>query len=1133
VLFDGGTGHLRRAVVRYGGGGSNSAGIYSDITVRDTLAGEVLLESCQVLESYSAYHTEYGLYVNNGRAIISDTLFSDNGNGGAAAPFYIAGADSFVAMTGNAFTGNSRNRIVLADGAMTAQDVALGPHTGLQGYELTVDHTVLPAVTWTLEPGTVFFGQSGVELAIKGDLQALGTAVRPITLTSLTDTGKGQWSGVVFDGGTGHLRNTEVRYGGQGNSVGANANITVRNTTTGEVLIEDCRVRDSSDDGVHVAAGQVSILGTSFTASSVHVHVIDESAVVVDDSTIENATSHGVLVEGDAAWVRVTDTNIRSNGGFAGDGVRNTGEATVILSGDQDEGNFIAYNQDYGANQTGLTGQIIATYNYWGDPSGPTHSGNPAGMGEEVSDRVLYEPWLTEVPTETVGVGTLIESVGPRYVSPGETVNLGFIMHNVLTETLENVVVVAQLPEEGEYVLSWPSGDYWFDRHQVVWKLENVAPGEVVFMGVQMHYVWGLAPHLMTHATGLIVAENLPNELLDLDEYLAYEEVTVTDFDELSAQELQDIRDVEPDLDALFVDSEDLGFVYYGGARIEQLSDGSEQISVPLLDRTQPGEQIFIQQVISDTYRLHNLPSSAIVDSPGTSFSYEYPTKWVEMLSPFLGQSALIFATAQARSTLSGCDDFSFFDCLRNCLIANVPAHQFSPSYSQACFECYKAGGDACSTCAAHMESYRNDSLQRSTQRCQDRCSDNADWGKCDSDTPARECKTSNIVMVTPCDDCEFQPQEMTYESCHAGERCISGICTPIKPPDTHDTEVLVAGDPNAMHGLLEAAAGQMISYTIEYENVGEGTAYAVYVESQLPELFDPASLQAHDGGVFFASTRTLLWHVGELASGAGGEVSFSVQVPLDAVSGTVIIANATVYFPSVPETTPTNDVVTVLGDVVAHAQRVETVEGTAVPVTLTGHTPTGNPLAFAVVVDPLNGALSGSPPDMVYTPADGFEGGDRFSFRVGDGVHTSLPAEVAIEVSTGVETIPPEVLFTLPGDDATGVRVYETPVLTDTYHPTIWVQFTEPISAATVTTGSLFVKDGQGHLLSGDVVYDGTMNRARFILGEPLAQGGIYAVTVTTGVHDTSGNAMAADYEWSFRTVAYQVYLPLVVRQG
>ena len=217
LVFNGGTGHLRYATVRYGGWAWNSAGFPSNIIVQNVLTGEVRLENCQVRNSQNAIYTEYGLYINNSRATINDTTFSGNGNGGAAAPLYITGAGSVVTMTGNIFTANSRNRIALAPGAMMGHDTTLTPQTTLQGYQLENDYTVPPTVTLTLEPGVTIMGQGGTELIVQGDLQALGTANQPITFTSVIDSGGMQWAGLVFDGGTGHLRHATVRYGSSSN----------------------------------------------------------------------------------------------------------------------------------------------------------------------------------------------------------------------------------------------------------------------------------------------------------------------------------------------------------------------------------------------------------------------------------------------------------------------------------------------------------------------------------------------------------------------------------------------------------------------------------------------------------------------------------------------------------------------------------------------------------------------------------------------------------------------------------------------------------------------------------------------------------------------------------------------------
>ena len=52
----------------------------------------------------------------------------------------------------------------------------------------------------------------------------------------------------------------------------------------------------------------------------------------------------------------------------------------------------------YGVNNLGLENTISAENNYWGYPSGPSHSSNPGGQGAKVSDMVDFDPWLIENP---------------------------------------------------------------------------------------------------------------------------------------------------------------------------------------------------------------------------------------------------------------------------------------------------------------------------------------------------------------------------------------------------------------------------------------------------------------------------------------------------------------------------------------------------------------------------------------------------------------------------------------------------------------------------------------------------------------------------------------------------------------
>jgi hypothetical protein len=84
-----------------------------------------------------------------------------------------------------------------------------------------------------------------------------------------------------------------------------------------------------------------------------------------------------------------------------------------------------------------------------------------------------------------------------------------------------------------------------------------------------------------------------------------------------------------------------------------------------------------------------------------------------------------------------------------------------------------------------------------------------------------------------------------------------------------------------------------------------------------------------------------------------------------------------------------------------ANGQAVAATEDTAKAVTLTGTDIDGDTLTYTVVTQPANGTLSGTTPNLTYTPALNFSGSDSFTFRVGDGTTTSANATVAITVAT------------------------------------------------------------------------------------------------------------------------------------
>ncbi|MEN3360305.1 MAG: hypothetical protein V7637_4287, partial [Mycobacteriales bacterium] len=83
------------------------------------------------------------------------------------------------------------------------------------------------------------------------------------------------------------------------------------------------------------------------------------------------------------------------------------------------------------------------------------------------------------------------------------------------------------------------------------------------------------------------------------------------------------------------------------------------------------------------------------------------------------------------------------------------------------------------------------------------------------------------------------------------------------------------------------------------------------------------------------------------------------------------------------------------------------------VGITLTGSDVDGDALTYAVGAGPAHGTLSGTAPNLTYTPAAGYSGPDSFTFTTNDGQASSDPATVSITV-TPVVTPPPATTPTL-----------------------------------------------------------------------------------------------------------------------
>ncbi|HWD18753.1 MAG TPA: Ig-like domain-containing protein [Verrucomicrobiae bacterium] len=84
-----------------------------------------------------------------------------------------------------------------------------------------------------------------------------------------------------------------------------------------------------------------------------------------------------------------------------------------------------------------------------------------------------------------------------------------------------------------------------------------------------------------------------------------------------------------------------------------------------------------------------------------------------------------------------------------------------------------------------------------------------------------------------------------------------------------------------------------------------------------------------------------------------------------------------------------------------ADDKNVQTCKNVPVAVTLTGSeiSPCSDPLSFVVVTSPAHGTLSGSSPNLTYTPASGFTGNDSFTYKAMTSLESSATATVSIVV--------------------------------------------------------------------------------------------------------------------------------------
>ena len=194
----------------------------------------------------------------------------------------------------------------------------------------------------------------------------------------------------------------------------------------GYLEVVDNLIGDNSDSGIYLyevdSGAEVRIEGNSITGNEDGIYVADEirsgGLFNVDGNDVSHNGGVGLWLCGDAETLKDSEAYVLGNSFDANEGwgiygyleharldvsncnkVTNNAGGGIYLDGSDTEMVGIHNNNVGGNTGWGLLNEseetLDATSNWWGDTSGPYHpESNAAGVGDQVSGDVAYQPWL-------------------------------------------------------------------------------------------------------------------------------------------------------------------------------------------------------------------------------------------------------------------------------------------------------------------------------------------------------------------------------------------------------------------------------------------------------------------------------------------------------------------------------------------------------------------------------------------------------------------------------------------------------------------------------------------------------------------------------------------------------------------
>jgi len=704
---------------------------------------------------------------------------------------------------------------------------------------------------------------------------------------------------------------------------------------------------------------------------------------------------------------------------------------------------IISYVSQTGSGQGYTCDQLLASgvVTMKGLFTDPLYGVLSASLNEKTTPRALYLS-LQRIDLGLPPMANLeVKIWGPGNVSPGQTINYIAEYRNDGLKVAENSLVIIRLPAEVNYISSTNGGIHKWETHEVIWKLGKVSPKTISNLAATVRVNWGLPSGTQLKVSAIIgtssdevdVFLNPELAIYNFEEYLTYKRITTTSVNSLTQEELEyELSDIN--FVNLYAYSIERGYVDINTPYNILYNHDSSMTIIPMASDTKREMEFviksphnanlsYIMNISENTISFFNETDGFLYDNNTGEISLwgeRHSCNWAECVNHCIGEKLGEYLGSEALNHLTK-DMLFYFWASYDCASMFTRPLEERYKYFEACVKDIPGVGE----------------LAELTE-CMAECAGDVHSHGCREDNYCYKCRSQfwtgiNGFGKQVCKDCLWADVPFEGRECPKGTHCnqVDGCRVKCVPDGDNsgstESQVSVARDPSVKYGPEgNVVASQKLNYRVEYENEGEGIAFGVYFTDTLDEDLNDATLgigpiidvntglEIAPPGIYNPATRTITWFAGEVGPGQGGYSDVNICVRSDANDGTEIINYATIYFPSVPEETRTNGIVSVVSlnqSPVAEAgdNRIAFVGANCIAeVTLDGSgsiDPDGDDLTYTWLSDGQVIATGVSPTVELSL------GQHTIVLVVNDGKEESEPDEVMITVQ---DIIPPEFVLSV-----------------------------------------------------------------------------------------------------------------------